>query len=594
MVVNSLSSNLYSNKHLNYFDAHIHREFVKCKKFLKNNQDIFVTKADKGQVTVIMDSATYKDQMFKVLDDANTYKIVKNNPLRKITTKCDNLLKAWLDNDIIDEKTFRTLKCTNGNLPRCYGLPKIHKPGHPLRIVVSSVGSPLYNIAKFIHGILSGSIKKPYSHVKDGWSFAATIKGMTIEPRERFVSLDVASLFTNIPKELVMRGVTNRWNDIQKNTRLSLEQLLFALDMILCSTSFVFEGRIYEQIYGSPMGSPLSPILADMVMEDLEIHCISRLDFNVHTFYRYVDDIFMIIPAEKLNSVLTTFNSYHSRLKFTYELEDDNMLNFLNISVIKDNGNIITNWFRKPTFSGRYINYYSNHPIQYKWNTVMSLVDQAILLSDERFHAANLDIVKANLLNNGYPLTMLNRMIVKRHKFLKNKIRDSFETNNDQSDNRNYTLTVPYTGRLSNDIKRIVKNFVDVRFSIPKKLDTLIRKGKDKLDDCRRTEVVYQIECKDCDQVYIGQTKRHLETRVKEHKNNIKNPSGNFSVVTNHRVSLHHEFDWDKTRILHKERNRKKREIAEMFFIKKQRNNINLQKDTDNLNSLYDQIIISD
>jgi len=430
--------------------------------------------------------------------------------------------------------------------------------------------------------------------VKDGWSFAATINGMTIEPHERFVSLDVTSLFTNIPKELVMCGVTNRWNDIQKNTRLSLEQLLFALDMILCSTSFVFEGRIYEQIYGSPMGSPLSPILADMVMEDLEIHCISRLDFNVHTFYRYVDDIFMIIPAEKLNSVLTTFNSYHSRLKFTYELEDNNMLNFLNISVIRDNGNIITNWFRKPTFSGRYINYYSNHPIQYKLNTVMSLVDQAILLSDERFHAANLDIVKAILLNNGYPLTMLNRMIVKRHKFLKNKIRDCFETNNDQSDNRNYTLTVPYTGRLSNDIKRIVKNFVDVRFSIPKKLDTLIRKGKDKLDDCRRTEVVYQIECKDCDQVYIGQTKRHLETRVKEHKNNIKNPSGNFSVVTNHRVSLHHEFDWDKTRILHKERNRKKREIAEMFFIKKQRNNINLQKDTDNLNSLYDQIIISD
>jgi len=48
MVVNSLCSNLYSNKHLNYFDAHIHNEFVKCKKFLKNNQDIFVTKADKS------------------------------------------------------------------------------------------------------------------------------------------------------------------------------------------------------------------------------------------------------------------------------------------------------------------------------------------------------------------------------------------------------------------------------------------------------------------------------------------------------------------------------------------------------------------
>jgi len=74
----------------------------------------------------------------------------------------------------------------------------------------------------------------------------------------------------------------------------------------------------------------------------------------------------MIIPAKKLNSVLTTFNSYHPRLKFTHEVENNNMLNFLNTSVIRDNGNIITNWFRKPTFSGRYINFYFNHLMQYK------------------------------------------------------------------------------------------------------------------------------------------------------------------------------------------------------------------------------------
>jgi len=78
------------------------------------------------------------------------------------------------------------LKCTNGNLPRCYELPKIHKPGHPLRMVVSSIGSPLYDVAKFIYGILSGSIKKPYSHVKDGWSFAVATKGKTNESHERF------------------------------------------------------------------------------------------------------------------------------------------------------------------------------------------------------------------------------------------------------------------------------------------------------------------------------------------------------------------------------------------------------------------------
>jgi len=119
------------------------------------------------RITVIMDRMAYIDQMLKILDDENIYRSVKNNPLRKITTKCNNLLKTWRDNDIIDKKTYTVLKYTNINLPRCYGLPKIHKPGHPLRMMVSSIESPLYDVAKFIHGILSGSIKKPYSHVKD-------------------------------------------------------------------------------------------------------------------------------------------------------------------------------------------------------------------------------------------------------------------------------------------------------------------------------------------------------------------------------------------------------------------------------------------
>jgi len=154
MIVNSLNRNLYRSKHVNYIDAHIHKEFVKCKNFLKNNDDIFVTKADKGQVTVIMNRSAYIDQMLKILDDGNTYRLIKNNPLRKITTRLDNLIKTWSENDIIDDCTYRGLKCTNGNLLRCYGLLKIHKPGNPLRIVVSLVDSPLYVIAKFLHDII--------------------------------------------------------------------------------------------------------------------------------------------------------------------------------------------------------------------------------------------------------------------------------------------------------------------------------------------------------------------------------------------------------------------------------------------------------
>jgi len=163
MVVDSLNKQLYS-KHMNYIDVHIYKKFSKCK-FLKNNDDIFVTKADKSQVTVITDKSTYIDPITKTLD--NTYRQIKNDPLRKTTTRLNNLIQTWRDNEIIDKSTYRGLKCTNGSLPRCYELPKIHKPEFPLRIIVLSVGSLLYNVAKFLHDILSTSIKKPKSHTKD-------------------------------------------------------------------------------------------------------------------------------------------------------------------------------------------------------------------------------------------------------------------------------------------------------------------------------------------------------------------------------------------------------------------------------------------
>jgi len=205
VIVNLLSKHLYSSKHSNYLDSYILRELKRCKKFLKKNEDLFDTKADKVQVTIIIDKQTYIKKMNKTLVDDNMYKQIKKDPFRIITNKTNNLLKIWLDNKIIDDNTYKTLKC-NGNLPRCYGLPKVHKEGSPLRIVVSSVGTPLYDVARFLHEILSNSIKKPNSNIKDSWSCVTKINKITIEFYE-INMLDATSLFTNIPKELVIQGI---------------------------------------------------------------------------------------------------------------------------------------------------------------------------------------------------------------------------------------------------------------------------------------------------------------------------------------------------------------------------------------------------
>ena len=100
---------------------------------------------------------------------------------------------------------------------------------------------------------------------------------------------------------------------------------------------------------------------------------------------------------------MDTFISNHSRLKFTYELEFENTLSFLNLLIIKKKDGIIeTNWHRKNTFSGRYSNYFSNHPLQQKIAIIKNLVDTAILLSHEEFNNENLEIIKNLLMLNNY------------------------------------------------------------------------------------------------------------------------------------------------------------------------------------------------
>ena len=110
------------------------------------------------------------------------------------------------------------------------------------------------------------------------------------------------------------------------------------------------------------MGSPISPIIADIVLQDLEENCLCNFDFTIPLYFRYVDGTLILILNNKIEIVTSVFNSYHDRLKFIYEVEKNNSLNFLNISLIRNQDNsIITNWYRKDTDSGRFLNFFSKH-----------------------------------------------------------------------------------------------------------------------------------------------------------------------------------------------------------------------------------------
>ena len=121
------------------------------------------------------------------------------------------------------------------------------------------------------------------------------------------------------------------------------------------------------------------------------------------------------------------------------------------------------------------------------------------------------------------------------------------------------------------------------------KLNKFIRIPKDPLPKFAKRNVVYQIDV-GIAMILSTQVKREkkLKLRLAEHRNH--RVTSIRSVITNHRVSCNHDFDWDNMRILDSERNYNKR-MSEMLYINRQSNSLNMQTDTEALNHRYIEIL---
>ena len=139
-----------------------------------------------------------------------------------------------------------------------------------------------------------------------------------------------------------------------------------------------------------------------------------------------------------------------------------------------------------------------------------------------------------------------------------------------------------------NKISSILKSFNFRTLPVTKKsFSSIIKLGKDITEKWDRTNVVYQFACKSCPASYVGETKRTVKTRIKEHQNN-NNPD---AVVFQHMSEHSHEFDWDNTKILDYEYHYYKRLVSEMIHIKSNKNSINKKEDVKVLNPSYFQLL---
>ena len=222
--------------------------------------------------------------------------------------------------DLIPQTKYRQLIQLCSKLPPIYGLPKIHKDGFPLRPIVSNRGSACHPLSRFLVKIISPLTGKSLSYVKNSAHFEERISDAPIHS-DQMVSLGVVSLFTREPTDETLTLVQDKLAAhplLEKRTCIPIDNLMEMLTFYVETTYFGMGSDIYRQEEGLAMGSPLSPVLANIYMEYFEEMALGSTSLKPSMRLRYVDDKFILWPhQEDVQTLLDHVNSIRPSIQFT-------------------------------------------------------------------------------------------------------------------------------------------------------------------------------------------------------------------------------------------------------------------------------------
>ena len=104
---------------------------------------------------------------------------------------------------------------------------------------------------------------------------------------------------------------------LPQRTSMSMQQITTLLEFCITNTYFLFQGKYFEQVQAAAMGSPFSPLIANLFMEEFEVKALSTCPHPLSLWLRFVDDTFVITKAEHSQALLQHISSQDSHIQFT-------------------------------------------------------------------------------------------------------------------------------------------------------------------------------------------------------------------------------------------------------------------------------------
>ncbi|XP_022104630.1 uncharacterized protein LOC110986762 [Acanthaster planci] len=407
-----------------------------------------------------------------------------------------------------------------------YGLPKIHKPGTPLRPFVSCMSSFTFNLSKYLTGILSPQTGNTPNTMPNTTAFAEFLRGQHIDSHEALISFGIESLFNQLPIGDACCVALRRLEEdpeLPDQTSLSPTKIIFLLEFVLCSMYFLYGGTYYEQTDGAAMGSLVSAVIANLYMEAFEEEALQSCppDCRPTVRKRYIDDTFVIAPWDQASHVLNHLNSLKPGIQFTIEVEQDSSMAFLDTMVHREpDGSLTSTVYRKPTHTNQYLAFDSHHPESQSSRS---------------------------------------------------------KTSNEAERPEYKAFTVlPFVDGISRWLKRILEDHgVRTVFRLSTTLRSQLVRPKDPVPPGRHGGVVYRIPCGDCDKVYVGETGRPVGKRIKEHQCDMRLSCVDSSAVAKHTWGVGHHHNWDGVQCVDHDQHWYTRHIKEAIHIRLNQHSIN-------------------
>ena len=220
-----------------------------------------------------------------------------------------------------------------------------------------------------------------------------------------------------------------------------------------------------------------------------------------------------------------------------------------------------------------------------KVNIVLNMKNRIEKVSNPIYRLNNLKEFYDIMKDNSFPTSLLNKLIYSLNNTPSAHPRPSTEAADNTA---RFYRTIPFVNGLSKQLISVLSTIPGLRVALKntKTVRNIYTRLKDTTPVKQQSEVVYLIPCKDCQEVYIGQTSRNLSARITSHKSDTRTNKSTCQLAK-HNNELNHAADYEGVKILDSEVNYKKRTFLEMVRIAQTSTAMNSRRDIEGLSSIY-------